>query len=428
MSPSSSEKAPASRGTDSVYWANLGLVAIVALYTVYTAWTLHSRGLFEYVGIDFRAIYASGEIARTTGFDQVYSLAAQDRFQRPLYDAYSGGPYRLGFDPVPMPYLSVFVALFQPLVALSPVPAFLFWSALNATALVAYLFRFVHFVGGKHPRADVAMILFSLPAFFTLFFGQVNVWLLICVGEFMIAGLRGRPFRSGLWIGGLVLKPQTLIVLAPALLLARHFRTFVGMCLSTLVALAISAYLAGVGGIVDLLRLVSLYPGGLPTNSPESMMNWRALAMNLSAVAPDQVAWTLAMAGLLLTLVVVARLWWPPMAASDPRFVILLLGSYAATCAVTWHAHVHMALPLAIPLLYLVGRGWLPRSALNIWVLLPPAVFLMVGFTLNLGLGHRIVGIATLGLNLYFVGVAWSALRNPLAETAPSPSQGLSSS
>ena len=74
------------------------------------------------------------------------------------------------------------------------------------------------------------MLLISLPVFLNLFTGQVNVWLVVCVGEFMRASISGREFRSGLWLGGLLLKPQALLLLAAGLLMRRRARILAGTC------------------------------------------------------------------------------------------------------------------------------------------------------------------------------------------------------
>ena len=52
----------------------------------------------------------------------------------------------------------------------------------------------------------------------------MNIWLLVFVSEFLIANRRGREVRSGFWLGGLLLKPQTLILLLLGLLIARRFK------------------------------------------------------------------------------------------------------------------------------------------------------------------------------------------------------------
>ena len=58
-----------------------------------------------------------------------------------------------------------------------------------------------------------------MPVFLNFFFGQVNLWLLICAGEFFRAFLSAKPLKAGLFLGGWLLKPQLLILIIPFLLI-----------------------------------------------------------------------------------------------------------------------------------------------------------------------------------------------------------------
>jgi hypothetical protein len=215
---------------------NLLLAALLVPFAVYTLASVANRGLFEYVGTDFRTMRASAEIARSISFASVYDLDEQERRQAALYERYSHGDWRLPLYTNPMPYAPVFVAAMLPLTELDPIHGFLLYTGASAVALVAYLRWFAGRVG---LRAGVApTVLFSLAAYTTLLYGQVNVWLVIFVGQLLLAYQGGRPTRAGLWLGGLLLKPQLLLLLLPALLVGREWRVLGGFGLAAGAALA----------------------------------------------------------------------------------------------------------------------------------------------------------------------------------------------
>ncbi len=56
----------------------------------------------------------------------------------------------------------------------------------------------------------------------------------------------------------------------------------------------------------------------------------------------------------------------------------MILATYAGTCAVTWHAHFYLLMPLIPLLAYLDGRRLLPSGVLAAWLLAPPLVYLLV--------------------------------------------------
>jgi hypothetical protein len=401
------------RARRSELWLIVVLGGLAVAYTVYVGQILTTRGLFEYLGGDYRTFRSSAEIARTLGFARVYDLDTQAEFQRALHETYSFGLWRIPFVPTPTPYLPAFIVPFLVLPYFAPIPGFVFWTLLNIALLIVCLRRLLVASGGQWRVTLSFELTLCLPVFFTLIFGQINMWLLVFLSEFLIANRRGDEVRSGLWLGGLLLKPQTLILFLPGLLVARRFKILAGWMISALVILGISVALAGLEGLVDLAQLVRLYPANLPTTFPESMMNWRALTINQAFVLSPSVAWRLAMAGIIVTLMLGLSLWLRPMPPASPRFAAAVLGTWAATAGVAWHAHVHMAVPMLAPLLYVATTRRLPVWLLHLWVLVPSLVFLEEAFRVGPGHAHMAVGLAMLAVNSCVLGWATKVLWSP---------------
>jgi len=130
------------------------------------------------------------------------------------------------------------------------------------------------------------------------------------------------------------------------------------------------------------------------------------VAVHLSTVLPDAVAWGFAMVGLGATFLVGLWLWVHRRALETAEgLAIALLGTCAAAFAVAWHAHTHMLLALSAPILFLAARGAIPSRALNVWFFGPYAVFWVLHFVFDLGNTGAIL------VNLYLLGWALGELR-----------------
>jgi hypothetical protein len=176
------------------------------------------------------------------------------------------------------------------------------------------------------------------------------------------------------------------------------------------VLVAASVLLTGIPGMLGYLQILTGYAGRLPINYPEHMTNWRALAVNLTPLVSPEIAWGLALAGLVLTLGLALSLWLRPVAWSSSQFVLVLLGTYAATLAVTWHAHLHMAMPMIVPLVWLAAKGRVSRRMLVGWLVAPGLLYILImllGIGMLLGIlplmpdrGQPLVGCGMLILNV----------------------------
>jgi len=382
-------------GLEYLGWIRLARAVTAALWILYLSATLGTRGLFEYVGIDFRAFRAAAEVARRDGFARAYDLEALAPEEERLMQ-WAAPSVRARFEVVPVPYLPVFILPFLPLLALDPLVGFALWTAVNA--FLAWLALRSVVPAGEGWVARSAFL--SLPVVLTLFFGQVNAWLMIGLAGHLISLRHQRRLMAGIWLGLLLVKPQILILLVFGLLLSRQWKTLGGVFVASLASLAASAALAGTAGLARLLDLLLRYPANLATTFPESMMNWRALGLLLDPVLGQGVAWGLAAAGLLSTIALTVAVALRSGRSEDPATqTLLVLGLYAGSCAVAWHAHVHLAAPLLIPLAWLTVRGAWPRWKFDLWILLPAATLALSGLTLGAGSAHRMAGILLLILN-----------------------------
>ncbi|HZT08073.1 MAG TPA: glycosyltransferase family 87 protein [Chloroflexota bacterium] len=381
-----------------------------ALYLAFDVYMYVTRGLFLYVGVDYRSFWASAQIARSAGFAAVYDLDLQRQLQEPLVHAFASPLHELQWATIPTPYLPGFVALLGPLLLLPPDLGFVVWTAVNVVMTLGYLVWFWRGVGGSATRSLLLALCLSFPMLETFQFGQVNGWLTIFLGEFFRLAIARAELRSGLWLSCMLLKPQTLMLIAPGLLVARRWRAALGATAGGAGIVGISLAFGGIDALLADARLIFLYSGHVPSTVPRDMMNWRSLAIHLSDALPAQLAWTLAMAGLVATLVAGLALWLNARDASPEQFALVVLGSFAATSAVAWHAHTHMGLPMTIPLLYLAARGRISIATLAVWLIAPYVMFATLRLVFDLG------NVGVLFVNLYLLGWSIAQLRSRASE------------
>jgi hypothetical protein len=381
-------------------WLIAAAVVVFAAEVVFVSAIIRERGLFDYVALDYRGTRTAGEAILAHGLGASYDPAQLEASQRRLYDRYvhSTGRGALPFGVVPSPYPPPFSLVFVPSTFLAPVPGFLAWTFVHFLVFVLYqirLGRAFHVAGSGWL---IVAVLLSPPVFIHLVMGQISVWLMVFFGEAVIAFDRGRSLRAGIWLGLLVFKPQVLVLIIPALVIARQWRMLSGMAAAVAVVLAPTFIVAGdwVTGFADGLRTFVDATGMVMNTFPTSMTNWRAFALNASRAVPPFVAWGIAVLGMILTGVAGLVCGRALRGGGQPAASLAWLGLVAATNAFTWHAHVHQTLLLIPPLYWVVGQFPGLREPVGAVCLGLSAGFLAATAATSVGLAHDLLGMAFL--------------------------------
>jgi len=410
-------------------WQNLAIAAVLTFYLIQIGMEVFWRNTCGHLAIDYCTFWSAGQIANKYGYARVYDLDLMSQIQRTIFPATSD---LSKFAVVPTPYLPVFILLFQPFALIDPAAGFWLWTALNGAIYFFYLRFFAQEMANEPLQTRLLILLTSsLPVFLNFLYGQVNVWLAVCIGEFMRASISDRRFRAGLWLGGFLIKPQSLILIVPVLLLQRAFRTLAGFASASLLVLGTSFVLMGYDGFATLIRLWLGYATGLPAAiGPQVMMNWRMIGISLNSAFPSRAAWAITAIGLAATLLAVAYIWRRPLGHTGFKYGIGLLGTLAATGLVAWHSHVSTSVILIPPLIYLSQpTNRLPRGTVLLWALVPAAMYFAV-FILDLLVHQGILtpnansllnflsGGGAFGLNVYLLFLAVRCLGNPATQLA----------
>jgi hypothetical protein len=244
-----------------------------------------------------------------------------------------------------------------------------------------------------------------LPLLATLSLGQSNIFLVVCLGEFILAFMNGRRVRSGLWLAGMLIKPYTLILLLLGLAISRRWRALYGFGAGLLIVLGSSLLLAGVEGVAASLELALRFTGPL-IQTAAAMMNWRALALNLQAIWPGWVPWVIASVGMVVVAVISLQKWLRFNQESGTNFLLLMVVTLSATFALSWHSHFYLMVMLIPILLILDLQDKIPTSILAAWVFGPLGLYLLV-VPVQQEMARNMLGLGYLGLNL--VLFAWAA-------------------
>ena len=389
-------------------WLRLALAVNACLLLLFVVGVVQSRGLMSYAANDFRAFRTVAAIARDYGYPSVYDDRLLEAYQAPLVRSFATPLGQAEFVPMPTPFLPAFLPAFLPLLWAPPLVGFLGWTALSICVLVLSFRPSLRNVSRSWRATLMAAAFLSLPVFLTLIFGQVTAWMCLGIAGFLLSMKHGRDLPAGLSLALLLIKPQALLVIAPGLLVARRFRVALGLAAGTAIALLGSFAVSGVEGMTRLLSLYVRYPGDLPYTFPESMMNWRALATQVNQVllAGEIIDWVAILAAL-ATVGLGLVLWSRPGATRDPvRLAAVVAGSYAAAALAGWHAHVHMAAPMLVALLWLWETPpW--RSYLVVWVLVPTFLFTLTGIAIGPGAAHRVAAVLLVMLNAIALWFAW---------------------
>ena len=376
-------------------WKNLILFALICFYFFVFFGTY-----FVFGGIkgDYLAFWSVGKIADERGYSQIYDLnnirSVQTKELQALGLITNANDSSIPLFPVP--YFSIFVLPFQLLSRVDLVDGYWIWTILNLIILIGYL---VFFMRRTNPGSGTTVsgfklfifMLISWPVFFNMACGQIEVFLLVCAGEFIRYAVGKKPVLSGIWLAGLLLKPQLLILIIPIILIMRSWKVLMGFIVSSGIILMTSLLLSGFAGMKALINQWTKFSDSVATAAPQVMINWRMVGLNLNNLLNTSLGWVITGLGMVLTLLAVYFLVKQRPPFGSPKWVMAMLGVFSATLAITWHSHYHMAMVLIPFLVYVSIFKLLPEKIIYLWATVASVAWF---------------GVAVIGLSvLFFTGI-----------------------
>jgi hypothetical protein len=401
------------KGKPSNKGLNLLLAALLTFFLINLALPLIQGNWTD--AIDYVAFYNAGGMVNEGRFADIYDLEKLRARETELLLSLDG-QVETDFVVNPIQYLPIFILPFSLLARLDFPISLWVWQVVNLVGLVGYLWFFARKASGKTSLLQVVLLfLVSLPVLLNFHYGQVNVWLLICVGEFLRATQDKKPYAAGLWLGGLLIKPHLLILLLPFLLIQKRYKEILGFGLSALIVMGLSFVLVGVDGFIALKDVMFEAAQGGVSSGYEYMMNWRMVSHYVEMFSSPLVGRAVLIALMVITAGLPLVIFRKKIAADSPRFAVAVLGVLAATTAVTYHIHVHTAMILIPVLLYLSERGQINPKWVRGWSIGPilfyffqyilavlllqgilPEAFAVLG-QISYGMGMLVVNMMLLG-------------------------------
>jgi hypothetical protein len=398
---------PDDQRSSGYLWLDRAWLVLLVILAAYSFNLYRSGRYCSFLGTDFRGYYAAAQIARQRGFAEVYNQPTQEQYQAALAYRCPDGGLAPPLLSVSMPYLPVFVLVFLPLTYLDLTSAYLIWTITNLAALYFYLGHFTSILGKRAGWTRTLQWSLCLPVFSNLALGQMNVFPMICLGEWVLASLRGRSYLAGLWLGGLLVKPHILVLLLPGLVIRKHWRSLAGFLSSALAIGLASMLLGGWQGVWSAVQLAARFSGSLIQTGP-TMMNFRALALNLEALLPAGLAWAAAIYGMLLVGGYTFYLWKRPFPGTGVGFIFLTVATLAATFATTWHSHFYLLMLLLPCMLALDTKQLISPAWRWAWIAGPPLTYALF-YLVSPQQARSWFGLGMLALNLLLL--AWAAGR-----------------
>jgi len=396
-------------------WLKLVLAAIFSLYAAMFGYEYLANGIFHPVGFDLLAFWSAGKAALSNSFSSVYDLETLAQIQ---YSALRDpGISVTEFLPFPVSLFPFFILPFTLIASLDASPAYWLWTVFNSLALVGYLVFLIRHLKPKTRAFPTLLLILSISSYAVyqnFYWGQVEVGLLIIAGEFLRMILEKKPIAAGLWLGGMLLKPQVLVLVLPWLVLARQWKIIQGFSISALVILLVSILLGSWDGMLQMARLWTQFLPGMYSNGPENMINWRMLGIHLNGITHSSFGWIAAGLGMALTGTLCLRLL--PRRHKKPteeHLVHQLTGVLAASLIFTWHSHIHMAMVMIPFLIFGWLNGNLPQRTVVSWTILPAVLQILVLVLAALmftklvpwiqGVGGLILGLSGLIIHLVLI-------------------------
>jgi len=380
-------------------WINLAIALVITFYVLQIGEFIFNHPICKNNIIDYCLYWSSGNLSKIYGFKELYNIEIVRKIQLEIF---SIDPILSNnFPGYPLGYLPIFIL---PFTAFLPLSYFL-WTLINFIVLILYLRFFTKkLFGYPLPNKLLLFFMLSLPIFINFFEGQVNIFLLICVGEFFRALLSEKPFIAGLWLGGWLLKFVLLILIIPFLLIKGKKHTLLGFFTSSFIILLASISLVGIEGMLALKNLLLDSASGIPINNVWAMINWRMIGWQVSTLSSSTFGWVITIIGTSIT-ICLTFIFFRKWDKGDPiKTAIMLLGIFSATCVVSWHSHLHTSIILIPLLAYLLMKNIFNKNLFIAWIFIPVMVLLIgmiIAVFLQLGnLSHLSIQLLSLARGL----------------------------
>jgi hypothetical protein len=319
---------------------------------------------------DFIIFYTGAQIINDAKSEDLFNVETQNAYQAK-------------FDvpqlewPLPFNHAPYELFLFLPLAHLPYPLAHAIWSVLNLILLIMMLRWLVFYVRSPHNFFVCAAVLAWFPTMEAFRLGQDSILSAALLLAVFIALKRGADRWAGFFLALGLYKPQLVLPMAGAFLVARRWHTLTVFIIMGAILTAVSLAMVGWKGVFDLVSILGSMHNYSYIIFPANMPNIRGLLYVLlqagnfeMLIGVVTVVLSLGIYGLCL------YLWRGEHDVLDPSFDMKFSLTIVSTVLIGYHLYSHDLFPLMLSLV-LFFRYISSGSASN-WAISRAFFFLMI--------------------------------------------------
>jgi hypothetical protein len=330
------------------------------------------------------------EIAAGYGDFIIFYTGAQiinDGKSNELFNVETQNSYQAKFDvpqlewPLPFNHAPYELFLFLPLAHFTYPVAHAIWSGMNLISLGIMLHLLLPYVQSQH-NFFIAVALFAwFPTMETLRLGQDSIMSTLLLLAVFINLKRQRDGWAGFFLALGLYKPQLVLPMAGAFLVARRWQTLTIFSITGLILVAISLGMVGWQGAFDFVSILRLMDNYSYIIFPANMPNIRGLSHVLfNSGGLEFLASTATVVISLGLYALCLYVWRGELDVLDPGFDLKFSLTIVTTVLISYHLYAHDLFPLTLSLILLFrcieSRAVIDRTLIESFFLLVIILFL----------------------------------------------------
>lgn len=305
---------------------------------------------------------SQGHIAGGYGDFIIFYTGAQivnDGKARELFKVETQNTYQAKFDvpqlswPLPFNHAPYELFLFLPLAYFSYPVAHAIWSSVNIVLLIFILKWLLPYVDSPHKFFVGIALLAWFPTMEALRLGQDSILSTALLLAVFVALKRKRDGWAGFFLALGLYKPQLVLPMAGALLVARRWRSVVVFSATGIILVGvISLSMVGLEGAFDFVSILRSMGNHTFIINPRNMPNVRGLSYVL--LHADSLEWLADAAIIVISGVVYAiclYAWRHEFDSGDPVFDLQYALVLVTTVLVSYHLYAHDLFPGSLSLI-----------------------------------------------------------------------------
>lgn len=319
------------------------LVAGCLIYHLAILWESRSKIAAGYG--DFIIFYTGAQIVNDGKSKELFKIETQNAYQAK-------------FDvpqlewPLPFNHAPYELFLFLPLALLSYPLAHAIWSTMNFIFLIIMLRWVLPYVHSQHNVFIGALLLGWFPTMETLRMGQDSIMSTMLLLAVFVALKRKRDGWAGFWLALGLYKPQLVLPMAGAFVVARRWYSLAAFSVTGAILGTASLGMVGWQGIFDFLSILRSMSQYSYIINPGNMPNIRGLIFDLFLARNfEYLVFAVTVVISIVLYALCMYLWRGKFDALNSAFDLKFSVTVVTTLLISYHLYPHDLFPLALSLI-----------------------------------------------------------------------------